>query len=327
MHLLPFKSLAQEYWPSFLGIAHSTLLDTLFNLLDTFVDSVVAEEPNELASLQGKGAILLANHQVAVESVLLSVIAAALFKVPVAAIAKQEHQETWIGKYAHLSTNWPGPKRHKAIYYFDRSNPAQLLDIIKRLRPQLTAGELSLLVHPAGTRSLSCRVPLRNISSVIFDLAISARAPLIPVRITGGLPVIAAPQRQSFPLGLGKQRYWIGRSIPDNQLRKLSYVQRPTHVIDAMNRVGPSYAVEEPSSSNSQLIREVAKWLKHSGAGYEASVIGATLALGQHRCPQSQRLLAKFESGNIDFDESGEDSQLKEIAELLMPNMMGKQFK
>ena len=59
-------------------------------------------DPDDFASLQGRGVIFLANHQVAVESLLFSALLSSLTGVSIQTIAKASHRDTWVGRLVEL---------------------------------------------------------------------------------------------------------------------------------------------------------------------------------------------------------------------------------
>jgi hypothetical protein len=92
----------------------------------------------------------------------------------------------------------------------------------------------------------SCRTPVRKLSSAFLDMAIAVGRPVVPVRFVGGLPVAPVFHEIDFPVGMGQQDIHIGRPIPPEELRSLSYRDRRQCVIDAINRLGPPNETEEP---------------------------------------------------------------------------------
>jgi hypothetical protein len=68
---------------------------------------------------------------------------------------------------------------------------------------------------------------------VIIDMAVHARAPIVPVRFAGGLPRAPAPARLDFPLGFGRQDHWIGAPILPEALEAMPYGERRAAVAHA----------------------------------------------------------------------------------------------
>ncbi len=191
--------------------------------------------PALLSRLYGKPAIFLANHQVGVESILFNVALSALSGVPIKVIAKKEHRQTWIGKLIELARSYPGVQGPELILFFDRVDPRALLSALAEYRAGLPQSPASLMVHVEGTRALSCRTPVSQVSSVFLDLALDMNVPVIPVRFVGGLPVEPVEKRLEFPFGGGRQDIRIGAPILPEMLRNLSLVERSKTVLDSIN--------------------------------------------------------------------------------------------
>ena len=104
-----------ERWP---------LEDLYFGLIERFVERLRLTDPEAIAGLRGRSAIYLANHQVAVESPLFSILAGALGGLRVVTIAKLEHQQSWLGRLIARGNEFPGVRDPELITYFDRSDPS-----------------------------------------------------------------------------------------------------------------------------------------------------------------------------------------------------------
>ena len=172
--------------------------------------------------MRGKSILYLANHQVAIESLLFSIIASGLTRVPTVTLAKDEHRSTWLGLLIKHCFSYPGLVDPKVITYFDRNDPESLATIIANLAAEMTGPGKSVMVHVEGTRSLSCREPVIKMSSAFIDMAIATRAHIVPVRFVGGLPAEPLKERIEFPIGMGKQDIYLGCPIPPRKLRKFT---------------------------------------------------------------------------------------------------------
>ena len=58
------------------------------------------------------------------------------------------------------------------------------------MRARLTASDASILVHVEGTRARVANAPVQRMSSIWVDLALASDAVMVPVRFTGGLPLV-----------------------------------------------------------------------------------------------------------------------------------------
>jgi 1-acyl-sn-glycerol-3-phosphate acyltransferase len=191
-----------------------------------FVRRVVLADPTGHAGLRGRPVLYLANHQTGVESFLFMTIVAALSNLPVAAIAKREHADSWIGAIHRLSREATGGVPPLRLLLFDREKQSDLLRLLDEFGRDLAADPASLLVHTDGTRARRAGAPVGSVSAVLIDLALAHDLPIVPVRFAGGLPIAQAPDRLEFPLDLGRQDYFIGQAIATDTLRSLSYDAR-----------------------------------------------------------------------------------------------------
>ena len=132
-----------------------------------------------------------------------------------------------------------------------------------------------MLVHVEGTRSVSARKPVETVASVFVEMAMAAQIPIVPVRLCGGLPVEPADKRLEFPVGLGRQDYWIGAPILPEELASLPLGERKHRVLEAINGMGPAHAQIEPQAPCPEEEKQVAAWMKRTGS----SLAHATLAV------------------------------------------------
>lgn len=190
--------------------------------------------------------LYLGNHQVGIESLVFAIACGAATGRPILTIAKNEHRETWLGKLVALCGDYPGIFLPEPMIYFDREDPASMLDLIQDAAQNIRVEGQSLMVHAAGTRSLSCRKPVSQISSVLVDMAVNGRLPIVPVRFVGGLPVEPLGERIEFPVGFTKQDIYLGTPIQPETLEGLPSGERRQRVLEAMNTTGPAVESEEP---------------------------------------------------------------------------------
>lgn len=276
----PQQDLTQvrAYWRERLGIGEWPVEDLYFGLIERFVGDVVLSDPDAFAAVRGRGCLYLANHQVGIESLLFSVLAAALSGTPTVTLAKAEHRESWLGRLIAHSFSYPGARDPGVIAFFQREDPASLMGILSELGAELRAGTKSMMVHVEGTRSLACRQPVTRMTSALLDMALASDAPIVPVRFVGGLPVSDAAERLDFPLGYGHQDIWLGRPILPEHLAALPYKDRRDVVLSALNGLGPALDTEVPAAPDPAFAAEVAAWRSRTGAPEEGAVVMATLA-------------------------------------------------
>jgi acyl transferase domain-containing protein/3-hydroxymyristoyl/3-hydroxydecanoyl-(acyl carrier protein) dehydratase len=215
--------------------ASPILRDLFLAMLRQFVSAVELEDPTGYARLQSQPKLYLANHQVAIESVLFIALVDLLNELPCRAIAKHEHGGSWIGRIFEWAKAETG---RESVVLFDRSDPASLPTLLGGLK---ASGRLdhSLLVHVAGTRSLHAREPVTRVGSALIDFAIDNNVAIVPVRFAFGLPEQPLTQRAEFPHGFGPQRYVIGPALGKRELTGLNLRDRKTRVLNAINSVSP----------------------------------------------------------------------------------------
>lgn len=237
----------KTFWRSRLGTGDWPVEDLFAALAGEFVGQVRVAEPEQLARIRDRGALYLGNHQVAVESLTFTLVAAALTGRPILTVAKAEHRNTWLGSLLALSGSAPGSRLPQMMLLFDREDPAAMLGLVEQAREAVKHHGMSIMVHAEGTRSLSCRRPVSRLSGVFLDLAAKLEVPIVPVRFAGALPVEPAPERLDFPLGFTRQDIHIGRPLWPEDLASLPLAERKKAVLDAINGTGPAPDGERPN--------------------------------------------------------------------------------
>jgi acyl transferase domain-containing protein/3-hydroxymyristoyl/3-hydroxydecanoyl-(acyl carrier protein) dehydratase/1-acyl-sn-glycerol-3-phosphate acyltransferase len=271
-------SAVRAYWDQHFGIGAWPVEDLYYGLVERFVGDVVLADPAAFARLQGQSCLYLANHQVGVESLLFSLVISALSNTPTLTLAKAEHRTSWLGTLIAQNFSYPGVVDPGVITFFDRDDHQSLLRIVNELSTAMQQRGKSVMVHVEGTRSLACRTPVIKMSSTFIDMALEIGAPIIPVRLVGGLPVTPLAQRLEFPVGFGRQDYWVGSPIFPADLSKLPLKARKEVVLAAMNVLGPELSAETPLPGDARFGAEVEAWCARTGASVEDAVLFATLA-------------------------------------------------
>src|SRR6185437_10339407 len=134
--------------------------DLYYGLIERFVGDVVIVDPPAFERARGRSCLYLANHQVAVESLLFSVLVSALSSVSTVTLAKAEHRGSWVGELIRQSFSYPSIRDPNLITFFDREDRESLMRIIGELAAEMAKRGKSAMVHVEGTRSLSCRHPM-----------------------------------------------------------------------------------------------------------------------------------------------------------------------
>jgi 1-acyl-sn-glycerol-3-phosphate acyltransferase len=275
---------------------------------------VVIADPDAFAAVRGRSCLYLGNHQVGIESLLFSVLLSALSGTPTLTLAKAAHRTSWLGTLIAHSFTYPGVTDPRLITFFDREDRESLLGVIGEIAAEMRAGAKSALVHVEGTRSLACGRPVEKMSSAFIDLALAVGAPIIPVRFVGGLPIEELAARIEFPVGFGRQDYWIGTPILPERLAAIPYKDRKVTVLAAMNALGPELTGERPSAPDPAFEQLVHAWAARTGAALEDAVMFCTLATLTDPGEPVRRLCEAALSGRWVASDDSHDAWLEVLA-------------
>ena len=202
--------------------------DLIGVLTGTFVNRIVFEDPMALYEATSKPVLFLANHQIGIESPLLMALSYAITGLPIQAVAKPDHVNTWLKFLMAFAEDSLGADHPFKLIFFDKTNPMGLINSLK----QQETLEASVLVHVEGTRDLKAGQPVTRMSSIFLDLAIEKGITIVPVRLVGGLPLEDSGERLDFPYENGRQDYFFGKPILSEQLKAMPYGQRPKFVME-----------------------------------------------------------------------------------------------
>ncbi len=268
--------------------------DLYFALIERFLRRVVITAPRAFEErLVERSALYLGNHQVGVESLLFGIVLAALTRTPTLTLAKKEHAESWLGRLIRHNFSYPGVLDPEVIAYFDRQDPASLPRILRELgarmrrRDDPTRGPIAgqnVMIHVEGTRSLSCAQPIQRMSGVFVDLALALGVPIVPVRFVGGLPREPLAERLEFPVGMGRQDYYVGAPIEPEALAAMPYKERTELVMRAIDALGPGPASEAPFEADPDFARAATAWSESHGVdGTHAALAEALVRYASER--------------------------------------------
>lgn len=235
---LDLDQVASAWAPWFHHQPHPLLALGLM-LMKQFSRRVVLADPENFVRYRQRPALYLGNHQTGVESFLFLMLVIALTGMPAGAIAKREHQESWLGRIFQQADRVMGSLNPMFMLFFEREQQNGLLTLLKEFAHSLEHTPRSLMVHVDGTRSLTGGEPVKSVSSVLIDLALESHLPILPVRFAGGLSQVPQAHGLEFPLDYGQQDYFIGTAIPPESLLTLPYAQRSAYVRQCINQLGP----------------------------------------------------------------------------------------
>lgn len=283
-----------------------------------FTRNLILDDADSFQAVKGKSVLFLGNHQVQVESTLFPMMIEVLTEHRVITIASSIHQNGWIGKSNELFYSYPGVELPKHIIYFDQNDRKSMFDILDFFKSKIKEEGISIFLHVEGKLGLSCRHPVSKMSSVFVDLAKETRLPIVPVKFAGGLPVEEMETTRDFPIGYGKQDYYVGRAISCEELEELPYAKRRKHVMDAINNLGPSCKKETPNLPDPAFEKDVKKWMKTKKVSEIQAVIFKTLenAAGETDI-DALRILEKGRNSKIQFENDEKGIWLSNLARFL----------
>ena len=231
-----------------LGIQQGGFADLVhWALLSRYVRHVIVTDPAAMTALRGRPVLLLANHQVQIESILGTSIASWLTDTRVGTIAHAKHETRWVGALSRLVDAIANGEAGN-IRYFDQQNPQQFISLVEEIKRDVAAHGLSAMVHADGTRYVRSGQRVERLTSTLLDLAIDASMPILPLYFAGGLPEEPVAQKLEVPYRQAAQDYIFGRPIMHEELAALPYAHRRRRVMDAINALAPfSDAPHEPN--------------------------------------------------------------------------------
>ncbi|MFN2428005.1 MAG: 1-acyl-sn-glycerol-3-phosphate acyltransferase, partial [Candidatus Binatia bacterium] len=303
-----------DYWSNLVdGPSDWIGRDLWDGLMQRFVRRVVVTDPQAFGALKGRSAIFVANHQVQIESLLITNILSALAAKPVVTMANAKHEARWIGWILGRLFTYPGCRDPKSIVYFDPNAPESMADILAGIKPGLAGGERSFFVHCDGTRARSCRTPVQRMSSLFLDMSVELDVPVVPVRFLGGLPVEPIEGKAEFPVGMGRQDYIIGTPVSARELRELPYRDRARRVIAAINGLGGLGGLgalgvvndlEEPLPADRAFDESVRAWSKQTGAGPVEATFYRVLETFAHPGTETRAVIDGAAAGELVVDDT-----------------------
>jgi hypothetical protein len=235
-------------------------------------------------------------------------------------IANADHKTGWIGSLNDIVYSHPGINYPKNIVYFDQNDSKSLFTIINGFKEQIKKQGISVFLHTEGRLGLTCKNPVKRLSSVFIDMALESDLPIVPVRFKGGLPVEKLENTLDFPVGYGKQDYYIGTPILPETLKALNYADRRKMVINAINNLGGTNEQETQNTPDPDFIEAVNSWRKKTGTTEVKAVIFKALDM-LTELPEEKThktLLKRGHGETIEFKDDDKDRWLKKLADWLL---------
>ena len=129
------------------------------------------------------------------------------------ALAKPEHQESWLGKLVTRGVAYPGVTNPGLLAFFNREESRLVRARNRRTSDGQSRGFAEKRAHSRGgdPGPLVPSAPVSRLSASVIDMALSAGAPIVPVPVpTRGLPIEDVAERLDFPVGYGRQDLHFG---------------------------------------------------------------------------------------------------------------------
>ncbi|KAF1080206.1 MAG: hypothetical protein GQF41_3374 [Candidatus Rifleibacterium amylolyticum] len=288
--------LLRTHWIERAGGSHRFFHDLLGAMFGTFVSRVVLQNPAAFAAVASKPVVFLANHQIGLESPLFMALSYGMTGLPIEAVAKPDHVNAWLAFLLAFAKDSLGDDHPFRLMYFDRQNPQELIDTLKKAGQP----EASLLVHVEGTRAAAADQPVTRLSSIFLDMAIDKNLPLVPLRFVGGLPAEPSNERHDFPYGNGKQDYLIGTPVLPEQLKKMPYGQRPRFLMDLINNLGPAKGEDVLLPPDKTFEAKTRFFIETFGFPKMQAMLFAILQMIDDPCEETAQLIKAVQSGKVD---------------------------
>ena len=315
------RAAMHQYWTQHRGTPKTWLGDDLIDgMFERYVGRVMTKCANTIEQLSGRSVIYLANHQVQIESLLISNLLPALTGVAMTTVANAKHEHRWIGEMVRLLNTYPGAKTTvEQIAYFDQNDPGSMFTLIDNLRHRLATASQSFFVHTDGTRSQSCRQTTKRCSSVFVDMALELNLPIVPVRFIGGLPVDSISGKAEFPHEHASQDYWIGQPIEADTLRTMPLRDRVQHILSAINELGGANSFEQANAPDPAFALKVAETERLTGVNEVYSTAWNILA--ERTSPSAEtKELQHYANTNSKPATDALEPWLQKVAMLLLRN-------
>ena len=231
-----------SWWQRHLGVPQGWLGGDLYKaMLERFVQSVVVDDPLAIQALKGQPVMFLGNHEVQIESLLVTLLGSVLTDTVVITMANAKHERGWVGHLVRELFAYPGCKDPRNIVYFDQSDPASMFKLLESLKREVKERGTSLMVHAPGTRARRAGERVERVSSALLDLALELDLAIVPVSFSGGLPKEpVGEEKLEFPVHQTGQRYRFGRPLQASVLKELAYGERRRAVLSAINDLAPA---------------------------------------------------------------------------------------
>ena len=182
-----------------------------------------------------------ANHQTSYESFLLSFVYFAITGTPLLVVTHPGLFDNDYGEHCTLLAELLYRIGHPA------AESIQVVAVpheLKRARdfllglPDRLNGR-SLLVHIGAWREVYEGQPLNTMSKDLMEVTLRLGRPVVPIRISGGLPATALGYKFHLPYRMGRLTINMAPPIEPDTLLETGSVARRQLILDAINRMAP----------------------------------------------------------------------------------------
>ncbi len=279
------------------GFQADPLIDIVSALGKRFIGDVSFEDYREFQQLGP--CIYLANHQVAVESLLFALLVFALKGSKIATVSKAQNADHWLGQLQAGAETLYGDQNPLDILYFERSRPHEFLTLCNDFLQTAESSNRSLFIHVGGTREQYEGQGIDNMSSFIIDAAVKAGIPIVPVAFTGALPAEDTGQKYEWPVHLQGQSYSFGRAIQPSRFERLNTQARIDYFLRHQQQLTKKREALPLDVSLNRRLEETEQSLGLTGeaAMFFNLLSDSQLESGSELAPATQQLLTLLRSG------------------------------
>lgn len=279
------------------GFANDPLVDLISALAQRFIGQTFFEDYEQFMNLGP--CIYLANHQVAIESLLFATLVYALKGHTVATVSKAQNEDHWLGQIQKNATKLYGDKNPLDIFYFNRENPEQFVQIFRDFLNKSFEKETSLFIHAGGTREQYEGEGLQNMSTFIIDNAVNAGIAIVPIRFSGALPFTDSGCKFELPDHLQGQTYTFGKALFPKDFENFHSQERTRLFIETLNNLQPS---SERPPLDKEFKKAVKEWQKSLAISEFSAVCLQVLQEKEDLSPQTLKVLNQLVKGEKPID-------------------------
>jgi 1-acyl-sn-glycerol-3-phosphate acyltransferase len=186
-------------------------------------------------------ALYYANHQTSYESFVFAYLHAAISGVPLFVVTHPGLFDNDYGEHCALMAELLFKLDHPAANLVAVEPVPSELAAARRFLvglPERLAGR-SLLVHIEGWREMHEGQRIHLMSRDLMDVTLRLNRPVIPVRISGGLPGAPVGYKFHLPYRMGRIRYRMGEPIAPETLAALPSLAARRRILGAINAMAP----------------------------------------------------------------------------------------